>query len=344
MLIGLILLSGFIASNWYWLDYRSFVKRPIDFNEQLIFTVSNGESISTLANQLAAKGLIPNPWYLKVLIKFRPDLAKLKVGEYQLEKRMRPEAFLKRLTRGSVIQYEFTIIEGQTIVQIIQNLSGNTQLLGLNLNSRENSSDLQPSTVNLASQLNISHTNPEGWFYPDTYFYSKGEASLSLLQRSVSKMQKVLETEWKNKEINLPYKSSYEALIMASIIEKETGVAKERAKIAGVFVRRLRKRMRLQTDPTVIYGIGANFNGNITRKDLRTATPYNTYMMSGLPPTPIATPSRESIYAALHPQAGDELYFVADGSGGHYFSKTHEEHLKAVQRMLKYNRSKRTKH
>ena len=339
-IIGLVLLTGFIATNWYWLDYRSFVKTPIDFSEHLIFTVSNGENISTLANQLTAKGLIPDAWYLKLLIKFRPELAKLKVGEYQLEKQMRPEALLQRLTSGAVIQYEFTIIEGQTFIQVLQNLSKQERLQSLDSFSDQ---DLDYSIAKLASQLNIAQDNPEGWFFPDTYFYSKGESSFSLLRRAVKKMQSLLQTEWENKEKNLPYKSAYEALIMASIIEKETGIASERAKIAGVFVRRLNKQMRLQTDPTVIYGIGVNFDGNITRRHLKTVTPYNTYVIKGLPPTPIATPSRESIHAALHPEAGDELYFVADGTGGHYFSKTHEEHLKAVQRMLKRDRIKRNK-
>jgi UPF0755 protein len=180
----------------------------------------------------------------------------------------------------------------------------------------------------------------EGWLFPDTYFYSKGDSVTKLFKRAITKMQKVLAEEWQTKAEGLPYKNPYEALIMASIIEKETGISGERNKIAGVFVRRLNRRMKLGTDPTVIYGIGPSFNGDITFKDLRTKTPYNTRIIKGLPPTPIAMPSRASINAALHPENGDSLYFVADGSGGHYFSKTLEEHNRAVRRYVALSREK----
>lgn len=340
LVVGLLLLLGFIASNWIWLDYREFIKRPINFGNDAIFVVAKGSNISTLAKQLHENGQIQSELYLKLLVKLSPELAKIKMGEYQLEQKMKPEKFLQRLTSGAVIQYEFTIIEGQRLSEIIDDLSNEKTLSKPDfLLGSLTSSDFVKAGRKLAAQFGILQDNPEGWFYPETYFHGKNESALSLLQRSVTAMKEALATEWANRAPNLPYKTPYQALIMASIIEKETGIAAERTRIAGVFVRRLQKRMRLQTDPTVIYGIGANFNGDITRKDLKTATPYNTYVIKGLPPTPIATPSRASIYAALHPSAGDELYFVADGSGGHYFSKTHNEHLKAVRRML--DRAKR---
>ena len=184
-------------------------------------------------------------------------------------------------------------------------------------------------------KLGLKSNSVEGWLYPETYYYSKGDTAFSLVQRSVNQMQSVLAEEWANREQGLPLKTPYEALVLASIVEKETGISSERERISGVFIRRLQKKMRLQTDPTVIYGIGENFNGDITWKDLKTPTPYNTRIIKGLPPTPIASPSRASIYATLHPAKEEVLYFVADGTGGHHFSKTLEEHNKAVRRWLK---------
>jgi UPF0755 protein len=179
-------------------------------------------------------------------------------------------------------------------------------------------------------ELTLDKEHAEGWFFPDTYFFVRGTTDKALLKRAYAAMHRQLEEQWQLREEGLPYKSPYEALIMASVIEKETGVPEEREQIAGVFVRRLQKGMRLQTDPTVIYGIGEAYDGNIRRKDLRTDTPYNTYTRSGLPPTPIAMPGLAAIRAALHPAAGDSLYFVASGGGAHVFSSTLEQHNEAV--------------
>ncbi|RYZ77967.1 MAG: endolytic transglycosylase MltG, partial [Moraxellaceae bacterium] len=189
--------------------------------------------------------------------------------------------------------------------------------------------------------LNLPVTHPEGWFFPDTYRFSKGTTDVEILTQAYNAMRKTLDELWASKAENLPYTSAYQALIMASIVEKETGIASERFDVAGVFVRRLKIGMRLQTDPTVIYGMGDNYSGNIRRQDLLTPTPYNTYTINGLPPTPIALPSKASIEAALHPAEGKSLYFVATGNGGHNFSDSLEQHNQAVARYLKNLRQKR---
>jgi UPF0755 protein len=220
-----------------------------------------------------------------------------------------------------VVQYSLTIVEGMTLQQLLEQLKQHRAII----------SNTEPQT--LAKQLGISHSSAEGWFLPETYAFPANTQDLGFLQRAYQKMQTVLNQEWQQRAADLPYKTPYEALIMASIIEKETAAAEERAKIAGVFVRRLEKGMRLQTDPTVIYGMGAQFDGNLRRKDLRKDTPYNTYTRKGLPPTPICLPGKASIHAALHPEQGEELYFVATGKDGkHVFSKTLTEHNKAVRR------------
>ena len=191
----------------------------------------------------------------------------------------------------------------------------------------EDESELKSALQSLLQSENY----PEGLIFPDTYNFSRGTTDKALLERAAETMQEILAQEWPGRNVGLPYSNPYEALIMASIIEKETGLASEREQIAGVFIRRLNQGMRLQTDPTVIYGMGESYDGDLTRTDLRTATPYNTYMNSGLPPTPIALPGREAIAASLHPDQGDTLYFVARGDGSHYFSSTLQEHQQAVQ-------------
>ncbi len=331
LFFGTLALLIFLASYWFWLEYREFVKQPIIFPESSrSFTLAKGTGINRLANQLQQKGLIKHRFYLKLFGYFNPQFKNLKAGEYQLAPRMTPQRLLSQLSLGRVVQYSFTIIEGQTAYEVLNNLKAETRLIPLQLTDQNS----------LLPVLGIDHLKLEGWFYPETYYFTKTETALSVLKRATVDMQAALQQEWQQRALNLPYTTPYQALILASIIEKETGIASERAQIAGVFVRRLQKKMRLQTDPTVIYGIGPTFNGDITRRDLKTPTAYNTYVIKGLPPTPIAMPSRESIYAALHPASGNSLYFVADGSGGHYFSETYEEHLKALRRMLKRNRTK----
>ncbi|MCW8998280.1 MAG: endolytic transglycosylase MltG, partial [Kangiellaceae bacterium] len=323
LLVGVLLLTVFLIFYWHWLAFQKFIEEPLKFEEQKSFVVSPGQTAISVASKLSADGTASNYYYLRLLIQLNPELAEIKKGEYLLEPVETPLSFFNKLTSGKVIQYPFTIIEGMNSHQVFQQLA---QAKFLKEDWKQD---------NLTKTLGIESDSIEGWLYPDTYHVSKNSSALALLRRSVEIMQTALLQEWQNRAPDLPYKTPYEALIMASIIEKETGIASERDMIAGVFVRRLNKNMRLQTDPTVIYGIGPEFNGDITYKDLRTPTPYNTYVIKGLPPTPIAMPSRASIHAALNPADGEWMYFVATGDGGHKFSRTLQEHKKALKAYLR---------
>ncbi len=230
---------------------------------------------------------------------------------------------LDRIVAGRVIQYPLTIVEGWTFRQLRQALAAHPQLTqtlaGL-------------SDAEIMARLGRPGAHPEGWFLPDTYHFPKGFTDEAFLRRALTAMEQRLTQVWERRAPDTPLNDPYQALVLASIIEKETGVAAERAEIAGVFARRLRLGMRLQTDPTVIYGLGEAFDGNLRRRDLEADTPYNTYTRPGLPPTPIALPGLAALEAAAQPAAGDALYFVADGQGGHVFSRTLEEHHRAVRR------------
>ncbi len=229
--------------------------------------------------------------------------------------------FMDQILSGKVIQYSITIVEGWNIYQLLDVLKADPHI-------KQTLQGL--SHKQIMQRIGYPEMHPEGRFYPDTYHFPKGLTDVEFLQRAYGAMQQKLAAEWEKRAVGLPYKTPYEALIMASIVEKETGLPSERQAIAGVFVRRLEKRMRLQTDPTVIYGLLPNFDGNIRRRDLRRDTPYNTYRRRGLPPTPIAMPGGDAIHAALHPADGDKLYFVSRGDGSHHFSATLEEHNRAV--------------
>ncbi|MDQ7049817.1 MAG: endolytic transglycosylase MltG [Enterobacterales bacterium] len=347
-LLASIFLLLFLGLNWLWMDFRNFMTTPLDLTQyQKTFIIKKGASIHRLARYLQQAKVIKHQNYLKLLAYWNPDYQKLKAGQYAINDSLTPVELLQQLTRGVVVQYPFTIIEGQTIYQVLENLKNIQDILPLEDHQlKQLAQTIRHDQGLLAQQLPgqtiiiNDYAALEGWFLPETYNYSQGDTALSILKRAYSSMRLHLNEEWQSRDLVLPYKTPYDTLIMASIIEKETGIAKERARIAGVFVRRLQKRMRLQTDPTVIYGIGPSFNGNITKRDLKRLTPYNTYRVKGLPPTPIAMPSLASIKAALHPSDEKVLYFVADGTGGHYFSETLEEHLKAVRRMITASRKK----
>jgi len=246
---------------------------------------------------------------------------KIKSGEYSLTPGLLPDELLNIFVSGKVVQYSMTLIEGWQIHEMLQAIKSN-DILEKRLNS------YKPDT--LMKELAYSETIAEGLFFPDTYHFPKGTSDVDFLKRAYQRLQDVLDEEWQQRDPNLPYQSPYEALIMASIIEKETGLASERGAIAGVFVRRMNKKMKLQTDPTVIYAMGRQFNGNIRKKDLDIDSPYNTYRYRGLPPSPISLVGREAIYAALHPEDGKSYYFVAKGDGSHYFSENLTEHNRAV--------------
>jgi UPF0755 protein len=262
-----------------------------------------------------------------LLAKITGDSRKAKAGDYKLTQEMSSFDVLRLLVAGKTVKYKITLVEGHNIKETLQRIASHDKLI----------QDLPANIDQLMPFLGLKG-HPEGRFFPDTYLFDRNTRASSILVRAQVRLEKILAEQWQKKEEDLPYKSSYEALIMASIVEKETAAPDERERIAGVFVRRLQKNMRLQTDPTVIYGLGDRYKGNIRRKHLREKNLYNTYMMKGLPPTPISLVGKEAIYAALHPAEGDELYFVAKGNGRHYFSKTLVEHNKAVRQ---YQISKR---
>ena len=291
--------------------------------------IKRGSSLSQVARQLGEAGVIKSPLALKIYAKIVAKTT-IQTGSYWLETSDSALTLLDKFNRGEVIIKRLTFPEGWNFSQWRQHLEGVPQFA----DSRH------LSDVQLLQTLGLDISHPEGWFFPDTYSYTGGDSIADLLLRAHRKMLDTLDKAWLLKAKDLPYSSAYEALIMASIVEKETGLAAERAAIAGVFVRRLRLGMRLQTDPTVIYGLGNQFSGNLRRSHLKQKTVYNTYVIGGLPPTPIAMPSAAAIDAALHPADGDSLYFVARGDGGHYFSSTLEQHRRAVRKYQIFRRAK----
>lgn len=286
------------------------------------YELQSGRALAHMAQDLERLSFLKHSrwltWYARAT-----KATQVQAGEYFLSPGLSPYGLLQKLQRGEVVVYQVTLVEGWTYRQALAELHRHDtirpQLLGQS-----------PEQQLALLELPIEH--PEGWFFPDTYTYIRDTSDVDLLRRAYTRMQQVLQQLWDERADNLPYRNAYEALIMASIIERETGAPWERDEVAGVFVRRLQKGMRLQTDPTVIYGMGDNFQGKITRKDLQTATAYNTYVISGLPPTPIALPGREAIHAALNPAEGKALYFVAKGDGTTHFSETLAEHNRAVRR------------
>jgi UPF0755 protein len=289
--------------------------------DEHIFSIAPGSSIKAISNKLSLEKIIEDPWLFILLAKLKGVETKVRAGEYRLRQGQSTSGLLELFTTGNSIQYSFTVIEGWSFRQMMVQLESNPVIL----NTLKNQSNEEIMTA-----LGLSGQHPEGLFYPDTYRFPKGTTDRQFLKRAYQLMQKHLQKAWDNRAKNLPLKSAYEALILASIIEKETGAGHERPLIAAVFIQRLNKNMRLQTDPTIIYGMGESFDGNIRRKDLKADTPYNTYLHKGLTPTPIALPGLHSIEAALNPADSKALYFVSKGNGTHYFSKTLKEHNNAV--------------
>lgn len=320
-LISLVLFFSATTGALIYRDYQGFLDRPLMFKQPLVFTVDAGMTFADLNTKLKSNQLIDNPRYLEFFVRYSGLANKIKSGEYHLAPGLLPNELIDLFVSGKVIQYSMTLLEGWQIIELLQAVQAN-EVLEKRLNTYD-SDTLMP-------ELGYAATIPEGLFFPDTYFFPKGTTDIAFLQRAYQRLQAVLDEEWQQRDANLPYQNAYDALIMASIIEKETGLASERATIAGVFVRRLNKKMKLQTDPTVIYAMGKQFNGNIRKKDLGIDSPYNTYRYRGLPPSPIALVGREAIHAALHPEDGKSLYFVAKGDGSHYFSESLKEHNRAV--------------
>lgn len=321
--LTLILLAAWAAGVFY-LQYQKALNAPLIAEGDGIITVKRGDTLASLNRELVQRGIIHSDWVLPVYARLNPQAANIKAGDYRIDASASLPSLMNDITNGKVVVYNITVVEGKTFKDLRASL---VQTAGIE-HTLNDKTDAQIATL-----LGIDGS-PEGWFMPETYQFHRGSSDLELLKRMYGEMQRTLEQEWPNRAEGLPLANPYQALILASIIEKETGVASERSQIAGVFVRRLQKDMLLQTDPSVIYG-AADYHGDLTRKHLQTDTPYNTYINKGLPPTPIALPGKASIQAALHPADGDSLYFVADGKGGHTFSATYEEHQQAVARYLK---------
>lgn len=329
LFLTLILLAGWGAGIFY-LQYQKTLNAPLVAEGDGIITVKRGDTLATLNRELIRRGVISgSDWVLPLYARLNPQAANIKAGDYRIDENATLPSLINDITNGKVVVYSVTVIEGKTFKDLRETLR---QTAGLE-HTLNNKTDAEVATL-----LGLQG-NPEGWFLPETYQFNRGTTDLDMLKRMYDEMQRTLEKAWASRAEGLPLATPYEALILASIIEKETGVAAERPLISGVFTRRLQKNMLLQTDPTVIYG-AADYHGDLTRKHLQTDTPYNTYINKGLPPTPIALPGKASIEAALHPADGDSLYFVADGTGGHTFSATYEEHQQAVADYLKKQQNK----
>ena len=315
-LISLVIAIGFGA----WLYH--YAKTPLNLSPQAQeITIKPNSGLKSIANQLVAQQVIPDALPFVILGKLLRKEPYLQAGDYTLNKNVSPYQLLLSLNHGKATQGSITFIEGKTFKQMRAKLAKKDSV-------KTTIADLNDAEIMRVVGKGEKHA--EGLFFPDTFYFNRGTTDVVLLKRSYEIMQTKLAEAWANRASGLPYKDSYEALIMASIVEKETGKANERPEIAGVFLNRLRIGMRLQTDPTVIYGIGDKYDGNIRRKDLTTDTIYNTYTRDGLPPTPIAMPGLASIEAALHPEKTKALYFVGKGDGSHQFSNSLVEHNRAV--------------
>ncbi len=328
VLLVLVLLLGATLAAWLfvaWRDYQAFVDAPLAGGAAgATLEFPRGSGYRDLVRQLRQAQLTQAPeWQWRLLGRELGVSSRLHAGEYALTPGLSPRELLQRMAAGQVLQHHFTIVDGWSFRQLRVALAAESGLVqtlpGL-------------GDADIARRLDIADGKPEGWFLPETYAWVKGESDVDLLQRAHAAMRKALDQAWAGRDARLGLATPYEVLVLASIIEKETGVAAERPMIAGVFLRRLQYRMRLQTDPTVIYGMGERYDGNIRKRDLETDTPWNTYTRDGLPPTPIALPGLPALQAATHPAAGDELYFVARGDGSHEFSPTLEAHNRAVQK------------
>jgi UPF0755 protein len=327
--VFLLALAVALAALWGWQRYQAFQSQPLPgLHAGQVAQVRQGDSFRGVLARLRAQGIDTGTDIEWQVLARRLDAAgKLKVGEYALEPGTTPRALLQNMRAGRIIQYRFTIVEGWNIRQLRAAINAATPLL-------HDTTGLDDAA--LMAALGHPGEHPEGRFLPETYVYSRGDRDIDVLRRAHDDMDKALAAAWAARAPDLPLALPEQALILASIVEKETGIAEERAQIAGVFVRRLQSGMKLQTDPTVIYGIGSGYDGNIRRRDLATDTPYNTYTRTGLTPTPIAMPGRDALQAATHPAQGEALYFVAlgDGSGRHVFSATLAQHNAAVRQYL----------
>ena len=319
-LFRIVLLIVLLTAGW--MSYFSLT--PLTLPQTPYgFTLKHGSTLRGVARQLVDAGILSEPWSFTGLVRIFGKAGEIKSGNYFLENTPTPFQLFRMITRGDVSQSEIALIEGWNFRRMRQALDAHEAI-------RHDSEQLTEREI--LQQIGAEETSAEGIFFPDTYYFSSGMSDLNILKRAYQAMRHRLDSAWAERDPLLPYQTPYEALIMASIIEKETGRASERPVIAGVFINRLRSDMRLQTDPTVIYGMGERFNGDLRRADLLADTPYNTYTHYGLPPTPIAMPGWGALQAAVHPAATKALYFVGKGDGTHKFSNSLTEHNQAVAR------------
>lgn len=334
-LLAALVLVAIVGTAMLAVRVNAFMTSPLYVPENgVAFEIKPGSSFAFVSNKLVADGLFENDRWFRLYVRWHDKAGAIQAGDYLISPGSTPLTLLEQFTKGSVRLYTFTLVEGWNFREV---------LAALHANEAVQASMTDEDWPALLDSLGADIMHPEGLFLPETYRFPKNTTDKALLRQAYRLMQEVLTEEWAARSADAPVTSPYEALILASIVEKETARGDERPMIAGVFARRLQKRMRLQTDPTVIYGIGPAFDGNLTRKHLTTDTPYNTYTRHGLPPTPIAMPGRAAINAALNPEAGTALYFVATGlgDGSHQFSDNKAEHDAAVADYLKRLRQQR---
>ncbi len=321
LLEGGVLLAGLLLAFFVW-QQNSALKQPLNVPAGYVMEVPAGATPGGVLNRLESEGVLHDAFWLRLYWRFNLSGQALHSGEYQLNPGATAQDMLTLWQRGDVVQYSLTLVEGWNFRQVRAALAKQVKL-------EQTITDLTDAQI--MERIGQPGVFPEGRFFPDTYRYVRGMSDIDLLKQAFARLAAVLDEEWQKRDADLPYKDAYDALIMASMIEKETGVPQERGQIAGVFVRRLQQGMQLQTDPTVIYGLGERYTGKLTRAHLREATPYNTYVIPGMPPTPIAMVGREAIHAAVHPVDGKSLYFVARGDGSHVFSDDLDAHNQAVR-------------
>lgn len=314
--LGAVLLAGALAA----VDFYLFLKRPmLAAGQSTVHTIRPGASLHEIAEDLERRGLLTRRLYWIALACAQGRARSVKAGEYRLQGPLTPQQLLEHLVMGKTRQFRLTLVPGWTFRQVMAALARHPQI-----------DQTLTRSDDVMVLLGRSGMGPEGWFFPDTYHFPRGTTDLNFLRRSYEAMKSRLRAAWRTRDTGLSLKNPYEALILASIVEKETAAPEERALIAAVFVSRLKQRMRLQTDPTVVYGLGDAYDGDIRTGDLKRDTPYNTYVREGLPPTPIALPSAAALQAVTHPAVSDALFFVAKPDGHHQFSKTYESHRQAV--------------
>lgn len=336
LLILLLILGG--VGFWGYQKLTEFVHTPVNVTQDQLLTIERGTTGSKLAALLEQEKILEHADLLPWLLKLQPQLNKVKAGTYSLTGVKTLQDLLDMLNSGKEAQFSVKFIEGKTFKEWRKNLE-NAPHLKQTLQGKSDKEIMALLDIPAVAKAVYEWNNMDGWLYPDTYNYTPNSTDLELLKRSTTRLQKALDKAWNERDENLLLADPYQMLILASIVEKETGIAAERPQVASVFINRLKANMKLQTDPTVIYGIGERYTGNIRKKDLETMTPYNTYMIEGLPPTPIAMVSESALQAVAHPAKTDFYYFVADGSGGHKFTRNLNEHNKAVKEYLRWYRS-----